>query len=809
MSMALVWSYILVQQTFFPRPIDEREVAKKELVEPDGEPTAAPDEAQSTKASEADDVGEPGGDASPPSTAPALASVPQQRGTLGSLAPDGSFPFLVTWNNTGASIERIELSSPRYQDLDDDSGYIGHLVPTPAEGGVRVNVVGSGTPAAMAIPAVASAGVGLRVGDILQSINGKPIQGVDSFAALMHATRPKQTIELTVEREQGGSTKQLQYRAVLTQAPLQVIQPDFQTGLEAIEDLYASPASYGPPSLRMGLARLGNRSAGEDLEIPGLPSLRTSNWEVRELDGPVPGVEFSVRLEAEALQELGVEGPLEIVKRYRLEPRKTSPAKPLYPDYHLDVQLEFRNLGEEPLELAYYFEGPRGLPLEGYWYTSKVHPSRWFTTPGPRDVAYRTSEEGHYLLTCNKIYEYARDQVAAAEPPQYQLLAPGEPTQLSYIGVDALYFAAMLMPAEKDADKFRFDEAAAFPSQDVATLEEELSKMTDVTFSVTSPRIKIAPGESFTQDMMLFAGPKDPDLLAGYKLDKLIVYGLFAWIAVGMIWVLHFFYTIVRNYGLAIVLLTVLVRGLMYPISRKAAKNAQMMQELAPEIKKINDKYKTDMEKRTQAQRELWRKHNYNPLGGCLLMFLQLPIFIGLYKALSVDIELRQAPLIPGIDWASNLAGPDKFLYWGSWMPEFLAGPTSWLGPYLNILPLVTIVLFLMHQKLFTPPATDEQTRMQQKMMKFMTIFIGVLFFKVPAGLCIYFISSSIWGIAERKLLPAPAKPNAAGPPTPPATSSRKGPGGSGPTNGSSGPGGRSPSSGSPRRQRAKRQQRK
>ena len=77
-----------------------------------------------------------------------------------------------------------------------------------------------------------------------------------------------------------------------------------------------------------------------------------------------------------------------------------------------------------------------------------------------------------------------------------------------------------------------------------------------------------------------------------------------------------------------------------------------MMQELQPEIKKIKEKYKSDLEKQTQAQRELWKKHNFNPLGGCWLMFLQLPIFIGLYRCLSVDIELRQAPLIPGLGGA-------------------------------------------------------------------------------------------------------------------------------------------------------------
>jgi YidC/Oxa1 family membrane protein insertase len=155
----------------------------------------------------------------------------------------------------------------------------------------------------------------------------------------------------------------------------------------------------------------------------------------------------------------------------------------------------------------------------------------------------------------------------------------------------------------------------------------------------------------------------------------------------------------------------------------------------------------------------LFAKHNYNPFGGCLLMFIQLPIFIGLYRSLSVDIELLQAPLISGLWWCSNLAGPDMLWYWESYLPAFLGDPgDGWLGPYLNVLPIITIVLFLVQQKMFMPPPTDEQTRMQQQMMKYMMIFMGVLFFRVPSGLCVYFIASSLWGIAERKLLPSPTK---------------------------------------------------
>ena len=199
----------------------------------------------------------------------------------------------------------------------------------------------------------------------------------------------------------------------------------------------------------------------------------------------------------------------------------------------------------------------------------------------------------------------------------------------------------------------------------------------NTTFRVVSPDETVEPGQTATHDYHIFLGPKAPALLQEYRLGDIIEYGWFGWIAKPLSKVLHLFYVIVHNYGLAIILLTVLVRGAMFPIGRKAARNAQMMQELAPEIKKIKEKYKNDLEKQGQAQRELWKKHNFNPLGGCWLMFLQLPIFIGLYRCLSVDIELRQAALIPGIQWCSNLAGPDMAWYWKGILPGFLASETG------------------------------------------------------------------------------------------------------------------------------------
>jgi YidC/Oxa1 family membrane protein insertase len=176
---------------------------------------------------------------------------------------------------------------------------------------------------------------------------------------------------------------------------------------------------------------------------------------------------------------------------------------------------------------------------------------------------------------------------------------------------------------------------------------------------------------------------------------------------------------------------------------------------------RITEKYKTDMQKRSQAINELYRKHSINPLGGCLPLFLQLPVFIGLYRSIMVDVELRQTPLFGhSIRWCSDLSAPDMLFDWSAVMPDFVNNGIGLfgLGPYFNVLPLVTVAMFLVSMKISMPPPTTEQAVMQQKMMKYMTIFMAVLFYKVASGLCLYFIASSIWGIGERKLLNAAKK---------------------------------------------------
>jgi YidC/Oxa1 family membrane protein insertase len=188
---------------------------------------------------------------------------------------------------------------------------------------------------------------------------------------------------------------------------------------------------------------------------------------------------------------------------------------------------------------------------------------------------------------------------------------------------------------------------------------------------------------------------------------------------------------------------------------------------------------------------ELYRKHNVNPLGGCLPLLMQMPIFFGLYFCLQESIHFRLAPFL----WIQNLAAPDMLFRWGEGIP-LISDPDNqvgfnilglipssmfYLGPYLNVLPILAVILMVFQQKMLMPPPADEQQEMQQKMMPWLSGIIGLMFYKVASGLCIYFIVSSLWGMAERKFLPKKQTTTGPVPPAAATIKSPKGPAGKGP----------------------------
>ena len=197
-------------------------------------------------------------------------------------------------------------------------------------------------------------------------------------------------------------------------------------------------------------------------------------------------------------------------------------------------------------------------------------------------------------------------------------------------------------------------------------------------------------------------------------------------LAAPLLTLLHWIFGYVGNYGIAIIILTIIVRLLLFPLTYKGMKGMKRMQQLAPRMKKIQEKYKDNREKLNQEMMELYRKNKVNPLGGCLPLLLQIPVFIALYSALSGAVELRHAPFML---WLSDMSAPDG----------------------LGITPILMGVSLYFQQKLTPTAATMDP--MQQKIMQYLPLVFTIFTFTFPAGLTLYWLTSNLLSIAQQQFL--------------------------------------------------------
>ena len=710
------------------------------------------------------------------------------RTTLGSMDPQDSFPFLVTLDNQGAAIERIELvgqtkkGSFDYRSLrfKEREGYLGYLALDERPGSLDVNSVPKGSAAATALCKEDPSLVGLLPGD--QIVGWDQLDGSPSLYKLEKrlSNQPAgNTIELKLQRAlpknvpvqepaeapsesekanaaiEGNQT--FTFVCTLTERPLDVLRA---------EDDFDAEQVIGNDPVVSCLTTLASVDAtakieGTDQSIMGLERTLKGRWNVKplEVEGGM-GVEYSMPLRA-FLKVSGAEANLELVKQYRLLAITAEQAKdPKARTHHLQLTTIVRNLDDKPHSVSIRQEGLNGISLEGWWYPTKISPF-FFSAAGARDVIVGDGLQTHTLLTTRAIVANA---TSFPSDPDLGIFGPADTLQkrtVRYVGLDTQSFTAAMLPnADSPESMSNLQRAKAVVLNsaytDLNRHPSSKQQATNVGFWFETDTKIIQPGSEWKLDYEVFAAPKDPIILRAYKLEDAIEYGwwIFGFFAKRLGWILHFFFYLTSNFGIAIMLLTVLVRSCMFPVSRKMALNAQKMQSVQPHTAKLKEMLKDDPRKMMAGQQMLMKKAGINQFAGCLPALIQLPIVIGLYRCVSVDVGLRQQSLVPGWDWCSNLAGPDMFLDWHSWMPDFIAGRGSgWFGPYLNILPIITIALFIVQQKVLMPKATDEQSRIAQQMMMVMTVMMGVLFFKVPAGLCIYFITSSTWSLVERFLI--------------------------------------------------------
>jgi YidC/Oxa1 family membrane protein insertase len=238
----------------------------------------------------------------------------------------------------------------------------------------------------------------------------------------------------------------------------------------------------------------------------------------------------------------------------------------------------------------------------------------------------------------------------------------------------------------------------------------------------------------------LFQGPKSMSLLSsyGYNLGKAVNFGMFDFLAKPCLWLMNFIYhNLIPNYGVAIIILTLITKVLLWPLGTKSYKSMSDMKKLAPLIKEIKEKYKDDRKRVNEETMALYRTYKINPLGGCLPMLVQIPVFFALYRMLYEAIELRHAPFFL---WINDLAAPDRLFRFDFSIP-FMEPPYG-----IPVLTLVMGATMFLQQKM-SPPMGDPT---QAKMMMLMPIIFTVIFINFSSGLVLYWLVNNIVSISQQ-----------------------------------------------------------
>jgi YidC/Oxa1 family membrane protein insertase len=284
-------------------------------------------------------------------------------------------------------------------------------------------------------------------------------------------------------------------------------------------------------------------------------------------------------------------------------------------------------------------------------------------------------------------------------------------TQGGWVAMLQHYFVSSWVP-EKSADN---------------QLYTSYSSNRDAVIGFKAPAITIEPNSTATTSAIFYVGPKDQDVLESIEenLDLTIDYGFLFMISQTLFWLLIKIQSIVTNWGVAIIIITLIVKGGMYPLTKAQYTSMAKMRALQPKMTQLKERFGDDKQKMSQAMMELYRKEKVNPAGGCLPLIVQMPIFLALYWVFLESVELRHAPFML---WIQDLSAQDPFY----------------------ILPVLMGVSMFIMQKM--QPMTV-QDPMQQKIMQYMPVMFTVFFFWFPSGLVLYWLVSNIISIVQMKII--------------------------------------------------------
>jgi YidC/Oxa1 family membrane protein insertase len=295
---------------------------------------------------------------------------------------------------------------------------------------------------------------------------------------------------------------------------------------------------------------------------------------------------------------------------------------------------------------------------------------------------------------------------------------------LKWVAVEDRYFMTSIIPDHAEEASMRL-----YVKEDKLLEAQYLNPVSD-----------IRPGTQQSYQYELFFGPRSTKSLetAGHDLSKALNFGFFDIIAKPCVWLMNLLYSVIPNYGIAIIILTILIKVLLWPLGSKSYKSMSEMKKIQPLMKEVREKYKDDKKKMNEEVMGLYRTYKINPLGGCLPMVVQLPVFFALYRMLYQAIELRHAPFFL---WIDDLSAPDRLFRIPVEHIPFMEPPYG--------IPVLTLIMgasMLLQQKM-SPPMGDPT---QAKMMMFMPVIFTVIFINFSSGLVLYWLVNNILSIAQQ-----------------------------------------------------------
>lgn len=302
---------------------------------------------------------------------------------------------------------------------------------------------------------------------------------------------------------------------------------------------------------------------------------------------------------------------------------------------------------------------------------------------------------------------------------------------IAWMAYEDDYFMASVLPSTPNQGRFR---GKTLPS---GVLEADY---------LGAP-VRLGPGEQVSAGFSLYLGPRDVEILSavGSDLDRAVNFGWTDIIGKPLLHALRFFNGYVDNYGFAILILTVLIKILFWPLTHKSYKSMKEMQKIQPLMAKLREKYKDNKEQMNRELMQLYKTYKVNPMGGCLPMLIQIPVFFSLFRVLSSSIELRHAPFIL---WINDLSAPDRLFTFPFQIP-FMAPPSG--------IPVLTLLMgasMFFQQKM--SPAPGDPT--QAKIMMFLPLIFTFVFINFPSGLVLYWLTNNILSIGQQyRILKKPA----------------------------------------------------